>query len=83
MTGEVLLNGKRRRLDYGVAVSKSIYISKYISCFQSLKIFKIVKLIIQLMDSGLCDPRRCTVGNSNSERNLNILSSSEASTNFI
>lgn len=70
MTGNVLLNGKKRRLDYGVLVSNlytctNMNVQEYKDTFDH---FPLVTLffLFPLKISGLCYPRGYFVGNSNS-----------------
>lgn len=72
MTGNVLINGKKRRLDYGVLVSNlytctNMNVQEYRDTFESYH-FSLVTLffLFPLKISGLRDPRGYFVGNSNS-----------------
>lgn len=73
MTGNILLNGKKRRLDYGAVVSTL-----------SLKLlfahvhFDGVMICVVLTCAGLCDTRGHLDGNSYSQRNVNLFRTPEA-----
>lgn len=91
MTGNILFNGNKKRLDYGAIVSRDSFLSVkliflilislsyiYSSIFDNLYNCLSLFFYEQIL-LGLCNTRGCIAWNNECKRNHNIFSSFEAS----